>query len=157
MKHLKKFNELFAYGAKESDVEKWVEYLLANKLEETFDQFGVELPSELEGDEYEQKMEEVRQLANEYYTKNCHEIEFDKIQEKKKWIGDIDLKKGVLKKSLGKDEDEKLTKGEINKEISKLKKKDKDPEKEGVQLDKKDATKMKRLRLAKTFSKMKKK
>jgi hypothetical protein len=80
---------------------------------------------------------------------------FDMFNEKK-WIQEIGMKKGALKKSLGKEEGEKLTKTEINAEISKLKKKDKDSEKKGVQgLSKKDLTKYKRLNLAKTLSNLK--
>lgn len=80
---------------------------------------------------------------------------FDSFNEKKKeWIKDAIKKPGALKKQLGKDEDEKLTKKEIEKEIDKLEKKDKDPKKPGTQLGKKDATKKKRLELAKTLKKM---
>lgn len=80
---------------------------------------------------------------------------FDMFNEKK-WIQEIGMKKGALKKSLGKEDSEKLTKTEINDEISKLKKKDKDADKKGVQgLSKKDLTKYKRLSLAKTLSSLK--
>ena len=80
---------------------------------------------------------------------------FDSFNEAK-WIQEIGMKKGALKKSLGKEEGEKLTKTEINAEIADLKKKDKDPGKKGVQgLSKKDLTKYKRLNLAKTLSSLK--
>ncbi len=80
---------------------------------------------------------------------------FDSFNEKKKeWIKDAIEKPGALKKQLGKGEDEKLTKKEIEKEIKDLEKKDKDPKKPGVQLNKKDATKKRRLELAKTLKKM---
>lgn len=80
---------------------------------------------------------------------------FDSFNEKKKeWIADAIKKPGALKKQLGKDEDEKLTKKEIEKEIKDLEKKDKDPKKKGTQLDKKDATKKRRLELAKTLKNM---
>lgn len=72
----------------------------------------------------------------------------------KNWIKDAIKDKGALRKELGKEEGEKITKSEIAEELSKLKKKDKDKEKEGVQLNKKDAKKYKRLNLAKTLSKM---
>ena len=49
-------------------------------------------------------------------------------------------------------EDEKISKSEINDELSKLKSKDKDPDKKGVQgLSKNDLTKYRRLNLAKTL------
>jgi len=77
-----------------------------------------------------------------------------KEEKKKEWIADAIKKPGALKKQLGKDEDEKLTKKEIEKEIKDLEKKDKDPKKPGAQLNKKDATKKRRLELAKTLKKM---
>lgn len=73
-----------------------------------------------------------------------------------KWIQDAIKNPGALKKSMGKKEGEKISKSEINAEISKLKGKDKDPDKKGVQgLSKKDLTKYKRLNLAKTLSSLK--
>ncbi len=69
-----------------------------------------------------------------------------------KWIQKAIKKPGALKKSMGKKEDEKLTKKEIDSELSALKSKDKDKSKKGVQgLSKKDLTKFKRLNLAKTL------
>ncbi len=72
-----------------------------------------------------------------------------------KWIQDAIKNPGALKKSMGKKEDEKISKSEINAELAKLKAKDKDPKKPGAQLGKKDATKKRRLELAKTLSSMK--
>lgn len=84
------------------------------------------------------------------------EIEkFDSFNEKKKWIKDAIKHPGSLKKSLGKEEGEKLTKNEIEAELKKLKAKDKDKSKPGTQLGKKDATKKKRLELAKTLGSLK--
>jgi hypothetical protein len=82
--------------------------------------------------------------------------EEEKFNEKKKWIKDAIKHPGALKKSLGKKDDEKISKSEINAELSKLKAKDKDKKKPGTQLDKKDATKKRRLELAKTLSKLNK-
>lgn len=83
------------------------------------------------------------------------EIEkFDSFNEKKKWIKDAIKNPGALKKQLGKEEGDKLTKKEIEAELSKLKAKDKDKDKPGTQLGKADATKKKRLELAKTLKKM---
>lgn len=82
--------------------------------------------------------------------------ESEEFNEKKNWIKDAIKHPGALKKSLGKKDDEKISKSEINKELSKLKSKDKDAKKPGVQLDKKDATKKRRLELAKTLSKLNK-
>ena len=72
-----------------------------------------------------------------------------------KWIQDAIKNPGALKKSMGKKEGEKISKSEINAELSKLKAKDKDPNKPGAQLGKKDATKKRRLELAKTLRSMK--
>lgn len=77
------------------------------------------------------------------------------LNEEKKWIKDAIKKPGALRKSMGKEKGEKITKGEINDEISKLKKKDKDKEKPGLQLSDRDKTKYKRLTLAKTLKEMK--
>jgi hypothetical protein len=76
-------------------------------------------------------------------------------EKKKNWIKDAIKNPGALKKSLGKKEDEKISKKEIDSELSKLKAKDKDKNKPGTQLDKKDATKKRRLELAKTLRKLK--
>lgn len=77
------------------------------------------------------------------------------VNEKKssKWIGDIDMKKGALKKQLGVKKGEKLTKEDIEKVESKLEKKDKDKNKPGLQLGKKDAKLHKRAVLAKNLMK----
>jgi len=72
-----------------------------------------------------------------------------------KWIQDAIKNPGALKKSMGKKEGEKISKSEINAELAKLKAKDKDPNKPGAQLGKKDATKYKRLNLAKTLKSLK--
>lgn len=82
---------------------------------------------------------------------------FNSFNEKKgeKWIQDAIKNPGALKKSLGKKEEEKISKKEIEAELKKLKAKDKDPKKPGAQLDKKDATKKKQLELAKTLKSLK--
>ena len=68
------------------------------------------------------------------------------------WIGDVVKDKGALRKTLKKKKGEKITKSDIKKEIDKLKKKDKDPKKPGIQgLSKSDQKKHKRLVLAKTL------
>jgi hypothetical protein len=57
---------------------------------------------------------------------------------------------------MGKEEDEKITASEIKSELDKLKKKDKDKSKPGVQgLGKKDLTKFRQLQLAKTLKGLK--
>jgi hypothetical protein len=69
---------------------------------------------------------------------------------KKKWIADIDMKAGALKKELG---DDKLSMEDLDKKEAKLKKKDKDKKKPGLQLDPKDAKTRKRVVLAKNLMK----
>lgn len=71
-------------------------------------------------------------------------------EAKKQWIKDIDMKKGALKKEMGK---KKLTAKDLATEEKKLKAKDKDKKKPGLQLGKKDATTRKRLVLAKNLMK----
>ena len=71
--------------------------------------------------------------------------------KKEKWISDAIKEPGVLRKKMGKKEGEKISKAEIDAELAKLHKKDKDPNKKGDQLSKADAKKKKELTLAKTL------
>lgn len=81
---------------------------------------------------------------------------FDEFNEAQKWIQDAIKKPGALKKSLKKKSGEKISKTEINDEISKLKRKDKDKDKKGLQgLSKNDLLKYRRLNLAKTLKSLK--
>lgn len=87
-----------------------------------------------------------------------HLRKFDSLTEKKeeKWIQDAIKSPGSLRKSMKKKEGEKISKSEIESELSDLKKKDKDPKKKGVQgLSKSDLKKFKRLNLAKTLKGLK--
>lgn len=79
---------------------------------------------------------------------------FNSFNEEKEnnWIKDAVKNKGGLRKSLNKKEGEKITKKEINSELKKLKAKDKDKSKEGIQgLSKRDLRKLRQLNLAKTL------
>jgi hypothetical protein len=103
---------------------------------------------------------ELEGMHEDELEKMCWETEPKDVTEskeisEKKWIQDAIKHPGALRKSMGKKEGEKLTKSEINKELSKLKAKDKDKEKPGVQLGASDAKKYKRLNLAKTLRKFK--
>jgi hypothetical protein len=76
---------------------------------------------------------------------NCLNL-VENISEEKgeKWIQDAIKRPGALRKKLGKKGEEKISKGEIEDELSKLKKKDKDPKKSGVQgLSKRDLKRFK--------------
>ena len=74
----------------------------------------------------------------------------------RKWIQDAIKRPGALRKKLGKKGEEKISKGEIAGEIAKLRKKDKNKEKPGIQgLSKSDLTKLRQLNLAKTLKGMK--
>jgi len=75
--------------------------------------------------------------------------------KKEKWIQDAIKRPGALRKKMDKKEGEKISKSEIDAELAKLHKKDKDPDKPGDQLSKKDAQKKKQLTLAKTLKGMK--
>ena len=79
-----------------------------------------------------------------------------KIQEKEeKWIKGAIEKPGALRKQLGKKEGEKITKGEIEGEIKKLRKEDTEPGKKGIQgLSKPKLKKLRRLNLAKTLGEL---
>ena len=80
------------------------------------------------------------------------------IMNEEEWIQKAIKKPGSLRKKMDLDKSEKMTKTDINKEISKLKKKDKDPDKKGVQgLSKRDLSKYRELNLAKTLSNLRKK
>jgi hypothetical protein len=70
-----------------------------------------------------------------------------------KWIKEVKMKKGALRKERGIEKDEKLTAKELKKIESELKKKDKDKKKPGLQLNKKDAKTHKRTVLAKNLMK----
>ena len=77
-------------------------------------------------------------------------------ESKENWIQDAIKRPGALRKKMKKEEGEKITKSEIEDELSQLKKKDKDTSKQGVQgLSKKDLTKFRQLNLAKTLKGLK--
>lgn len=78
------------------------------------------------------------------------------VNEEEKWIQNAIEKPGSLRKSMGVDKGEKISKSEINNELSKIKQKDTDPNKEGVQgLTKSELRKYRQLNLAKTLRKLK--
>jgi len=82
----------------------------------------------------------------------------EKIDEAKgeKWIQKAIKRPGALRKKLNKEEGEKITKSEIESELSDLKKKDEDPSKPGVQgLRKEELKKFRQLNLAKTLKGLK--
>lgn len=77
--------------------------------------------------------------------------EFSQISEQN-WIQDDIKRPGSLRKSLKKKRGQKITNSDIGKEMSKLRKKDKDSDKPGIQgLNKSDLRKLKQLNLAKTL------
>jgi len=77
-------------------------------------------------------------------TKSINSFDEFVSESKKKWIADIDMKKGALRKEMKKGKEEKITKADILKKEASLKKKDKDKKKPGLQLNKKDAKTHKR-------------
>jgi hypothetical protein len=73
----------------------------------------------------------------------------------KNWIaGAVEGTKGKLRKQMGLEKGETLTKSMVQKEITKLKGQDTDPETPGAQLPPAKAKKYKRLNLAKTLMKL---
>jgi len=114
------------------------------------------------------KKEEVDSEYETYYSSDDNDNNDDENSEivdsdldsqnesKKNWIKDAIKKPGSLRKSLKKKKDEKISTTEINDEIKKLRKKDKDKSKPGIQgLSKKDLTKFRKLTLAKTLKGLK--
>lgn len=109
------------------------------------------------------EMHELEECSNQELEEMCKNSknqadDSDMTREAKseKWIQDAIKNPGSLRKSLGKKEDEKISKSEINSELSKLSKKDKDKNKKGVQgLSKKDLNKFRKLNLAKTLKGLK--
>ena len=78
----------------------------------------------------------------------------DTFISEKKWISKAIKNKGSLRAELGKEEDEKITNADIEKVEADLKRKDKDKEEPGLQLDPKDAKTHKRVTLFKTLKKL---
>lgn len=76
-------------------------------------------------------------------------------EAKEQWISKAIKRKGSLRKKMHKEEGEKISSSEIKAELDKLKKKDIDPEKKGLQLSKTDRTKQKQLVLARTLKGLK--
>jgi hypothetical protein len=102
-------------------------------------------------------LKDLMSMAEEDLHTMCMETGSQGMTEKKKekWIADAIKKPGALRKKMGKKEGEKISDAEIDAELDKLHKKDKDPDKKGDQLSKKDAEKKKQLPLAKTLKGMK--
>jgi len=105
-------------------------------------------------------MNELEECPNSELAEMCRECDEKngETNEAKgdKWIKDAIKRPGALRKKMGKEEDEKITASEIKSELDKLKKKDKDKSKPGVQgLGKKDLTKFRQLQLAKTLKGLK--
>jgi hypothetical protein len=85
-------------------------------------------------------------------------MQFEKKSEKSKdkWISSAIKRPGDLRKKMKKEEGEKISKSEIKDELDKLKAKDKDKSKKGVQgLSKKDLKNFRQLNLAKTLKGLK--
>ena len=74
------------------------------------------------------------------------------VKEEEDWIQSAIKKPGSLSKELGVPEEDNIPSSLINKEIDKLKEKDKDPKKKGIQgLSKRNLNKFRKLNLAKTL------
>ena len=99
---------------------------------------------------------ELENMKDEDLEKMCWETgPKEEITEKKNWIKDAIGHPGSLRRSMKKKKGEKISKSEIDSELSALRAKDKDKNKPGIQLGKSDARKYKRLTLAKTLRNMK--
>ena len=101
-------------------------------------------------------VQELEVLSNDELMLMCKSCMEMPTNEAEQWIQKAIGKKGSLRKAMHKKEGEKITMAEINKEMKKLKEKDKDPKKPGVQgLNKKDLSKFRKLNLAKTLKGLK--
>jgi len=102
-------------------------------------------------------LKDLMSMTEEDLHTMCMETGQQGMTEKKgeKWIADAIKKPGDLRKKMGKKEGEKISDDEIDAELAKLHKKDKDPDKKGDQLSPSDAKKKKQLTLAKTLKGMK--
>jgi len=102
-------------------------------------------------------LKDLMSMAEEELHTMCMEAGSQGMTEKKseKFIADAIKKPGALRKKMGKKEGEKISDDEIDAELAKLHKKDKDPDKKGDQLSKADAKKKKQLTLAKNLKRMK--
>jgi len=68
MNHLKTFE---SYSINENaDITVKVNKALEERPEVIFDQLGLDMPSEMDGEEFEQLFDEAREKAIEFYTKN---------------------------------------------------------------------------------------
>lgn len=103
---------------------------------------------------YGWEREELEMMEEMELQNMCSELPAE-IAEGKKWIQKAIKRKGALRSKMGKEEGEKISASEISAELSKLKKKDKDLDKDGLQLSKTDRIKHKQLILAKTLKGMK--
>jgi len=127
----------------------------------TFESFGSQMSREEMCDYLCQCGYDMTQLEEcpmeELHAMCMGEMEANQMGEakKEKWIADAIKEPGALRKKMGKKEGEKISKAEIDAELAKLHKKDKDPNKKGDQLSKADAKKKKELTLAKTLKGLK--
>lgn len=115
------------------------------------------------------KEEMIQHLCNHGYEKHeleekdeselaemCKETPSEVSEAKgEKWIQDAIKRPGALRRKLKKGKGEKISSEEIRGELSKLKKKDRDKDKPGLQLSPSDRRKQKQLVLAKTLKGMK--
>ena len=94
-------------------------------------------------------MEDLKQIQ-EFFSKPLEEGDtYEKMAAKGKKAGN--LKQGTVRKRLGIPKDKKIPLSLINKELARLKKMDKDPNKKGAQLGDKNQKYYKALQLAKTL------
>jgi len=128
----------------------------------TFESFESKMSREEMFDYLVQKgydMDQLEEFPMEELQAICWgEMEANSMGEskKEKWISGAIKEPGALRRKMGKKKGEKISKSEIDAELDKLHKKDKDPNKKGDQLSKADAKKKKELTLAKTLRGLKK-
>ena len=147
MKNLVKFEDFVKEGIEiENNSEKEE---LINKLSEAQDVYS---RFDLES----MNIEQLRSLnsdieEDEGYHEETSELEF----ESRRWIQDAIKHPGSLRRKLHKKKGEKISGSEIDSELQALKARDKDKDKPGLQLNKRDRSKHRQLVLAKTLKGMK--
>ena len=81
MKNIKTF-ELFYFGYDDNAIKTYVDYLLSSEdFVEVFNTIGLDAPTELSGDDYDDKMQEARELAIVYFTNHPVEVDIEKMNQ----------------------------------------------------------------------------
>lgn len=143
MKHIKLFENFDDHTEDLKSKEELIDHL--EKEQDVYDRHDLE----------SMNIEQLRNLHDEVIEgeESDHDDSYEERSEleyeSKKWIKDAIKRPGALRRKMRKKKGERITMGEIDSELQALKSKDRDPNKPGLQLSKRD--KHKELVLAKTL------